>query len=128
MIDWLTDWGRCRCCADDLDVLRANNNRRLHAYIARRGAHFLSRPLRAGDPLVIETDCFEIMVHGSVHYFMGHPDHAFLDMGRVFTAPHDPIFFAHHANVDRIWAIWQVNDMVCVSCSVVAFDSASWRF
>ncbi len=25
------------------------------------------------------------------------------------TAARDPIFWLHHANVDRIWAEWQVN-------------------
>ena len=23
------------------------------------------------------------------------------------TSPNDPIFFLHHANIDRIWAAWQ---------------------
>src|SRR5205085_2080637 len=23
------------------------------------------------------------------------------------TSPNDPIFFLHHSNVDRLWAIWQ---------------------
>jgi hypothetical protein len=25
----------------------------------------------------------------------------------VMTSPDDPLFFLHHANVDRMWAIWQ---------------------
>jgi tyrosinase len=28
-------------------------------------------------------------------------------MGRVPTAAFDPVFWAHHCNIDRIWAIWQ---------------------
>ena len=28
-------------------------------------------------------------------------------MGNNLTAAFDPIFWAHHANVDRIWALWQ---------------------
>jgi len=28
-------------------------------------------------------------------------------MGRVSTAAYDPIFYAHHCNIDRIWSIWQ---------------------
>lgn len=23
------------------------------------------------------------------------------------TSPNDPVFFLHHANVDRLWATWQ---------------------
>jgi len=38
--------------------------------------------------------------HSSVHNFIGG------DMTRM-SAPDDPLFFPHHANVDRIWALWQ---------------------
>ncbi|MDE1819029.1 MAG: tyrosinase family protein [Thaumarchaeota archaeon] len=38
--------------------------------------------------------------HGYIHLWMG---------GNMYfmTSPNDPIFFMHHANVDRLWAIWQ---------------------
>lgn len=26
-----------------------------------------------------------------------------------FTSPNDPMFFCHHANVDRLWAMWQID-------------------
>jgi tyrosinase len=41
--------------------------------------------------------------HGSVHGRVGG------DMCCVPTASYDPIFFLHHANVDRIWATWQLS-------------------
>ena len=40
-------------------------------------------------------------IHGSVHGWIGG------DMGAAGTSPSDPIFFLHHAQVDRIWAMWQ---------------------
>jgi tyrosinase len=40
-------------------------------------------------------------VHGSVHVRVGG------DMGGVPSAAYDPIFYLHHANIDRIWARWQ---------------------
>jgi hypothetical protein len=40
-------------------------------------------------------------VHGSVHVRTGG------DMTSVPTAAYDPIFYLHHANVDRLWADWQ---------------------
>ena len=40
-------------------------------------------------------------VHGSVHVRTGG------DMGGVPTAAYDPIFYLHHANIDRLWADWQ---------------------
>jgi hypothetical protein len=40
-------------------------------------------------------------VHGGVHVRVGG------NMGSVPYAGFDPIFFLHHANVDRLWAQWQ---------------------
>jgi hypothetical protein len=40
-------------------------------------------------------------VHGSVHVRTGG------DMGSVPSAAYDPIFYLHHANIDRLWADWQ---------------------
>ena len=39
--------------------------------------------------------------HGSVHVQVGG------QMGSVPYAGFDPIFYLHHGNVDRLWAIWQ---------------------
>ena len=38
--------------------------------------------------------------HGTVHGAVGG------DMGSVPTAAKDPIFWLHHANVDRLWDVW----------------------
>ncbi|MBM3632459.1 MAG: tyrosinase family protein [Alphaproteobacteria bacterium] len=40
-------------------------------------------------------------LHNLVHTWIGG------DMMMVPTAPNDPIFFLHHCNIDRIWAMWQ---------------------
>lgn len=40
-------------------------------------------------------------VHGGVHVWVGGA------MGSVPTAPADPIFWMHHANLDRLWWQWQ---------------------
>jgi tyrosinase len=41
--------------------------------------------------------------HGAVHTAIGG------DM-MPSTSPNDPIFFMHHAQVDRLWALWQQED------------------
>ncbi|KAF2197864.1 Di-copper centre-containing protein [Delitschia confertaspora ATCC 74209] len=44
----------------------------------------------------------DIGVHGGGHYSLGG------DPGRdVFTSPADPVFYLHHAQIDRVWWIWQ---------------------
>ena len=42
-------------------------------------------------------------IHDSVHGWVGG------SMSRVATAAFDPIFWAHHCNLDRLWRIWQMN-------------------
>lgn len=44
-------------------------------------------------------------LHDAVHVWVGGSDG---DMGSVATAAFDPIFYAHHAMVDRAWYLWQV--------------------
>lgn len=39
--------------------------------------------------------------HDAVHVWVGG------DMTDISTAAFDPIFFAHHCEIDRIWSIWQ---------------------
>jgi len=41
-------------------------------------------------------------IHNSGHVWVGG------SMGVVPTAPADPVFWMHHAEIDRIWAEWQV--------------------
>lgn len=38
--------------------------------------------------------------HGTVHVDIGGL------MGNVFTAAQDPLFYLHHANIDRLWNLW----------------------
>lgn len=40
-------------------------------------------------------------IHDNIHGWVGGT------MSDLGTAAFDPIFYAHHANIDRIWSIWQ---------------------
>jgi tyrosinase len=42
----------------------------------------------------------DIVPHGSIHVAVGG------DMGSFDTAALDPIFWIHHANIDRLWNVW----------------------
>lgn len=46
--------------------------------------------------------------HGYVHLWTGDPVTlaAKQDMGVLETAARDPLFWAHHANIDRLWDVW----------------------
>ncbi|KAJ3158144.1 hypothetical protein HDU86_003096 [Geranomyces michiganensis] len=47
---------------------------------------------------------FESQPHNAVHTSLGG------DMFIVTISPNDPLFYLHHANVDRMWSIWQRNN------------------
>jgi polyphenol oxidase len=47
--------------------------------------------------------------HGYVHLWTGDPVNLLppkQDMGVLETASRDPLFWAHHANIDRLWDVW----------------------
>jgi len=46
----------------------------------------------------------EVSSHGYVHMSVGGANG---DMGNLETAAGDPVFFAHHGNIDRIWYSWE---------------------
>lgn len=52
--------------------------------------------------------------HGSVHVWTTDPtvnfNDAKPDMGVLASAAFDPVFFCHHANIDRIWDKWRKAD------------------
>ncbi|HEV7375434.1 MAG TPA: tyrosinase family protein [Pyrinomonadaceae bacterium] len=44
--------------------------------------------------------------HGSVHIWAGTETDTGIDMGNLDTAAQDPLFYAHHTNIDRLWDVW----------------------
>ncbi|KAM0228639.1 hypothetical protein ACHAPO_010611 [Fusarium lateritium] len=44
-------------------------------------------------------------IHPGGHSFIGGENN------NLFTSPSDPLFFLHHANVDRVWSMWQSRDL-----------------
>ena len=56
--------------------------------------------LAPGGPFTADG-AFVGQLHNQAHSWIGG------DMMNVSISPNDPVFFLHHANVDRLWAIWQ---------------------
>jgi tyrosinase len=42
-------------------------------------------------------------IHNSVHVWIGGT------MGQIPWAAYDPIFWAHHVMIDRLWRLWQLH-------------------
>ncbi|XP_057949157.1 polyphenol oxidase, chloroplastic-like [Malania oleifera] len=69
---------------------------------------FLGNPYRAGDEPDPGAGSIENFPHGPVHVWCGDRTQPNLeDMGNFYSAGRDPIFYAHHANVDRMWTVWK---------------------
>ena len=65
-------------------------------------------PRKATIDSILEAPTFEDFstrlenVHGDVHVWVGGT------MSQVPTAGYDPIFWAHHSMIDRLWYLWQI--------------------
>jgi len=63
-----------------------------------------------------EVGLLEGVPHGAVHSLVGNDFDAqgnpirFGWMGSFFTAGLDPVFWLHHANIDRLWQVWLDHD------------------
>ncbi|KAK9150038.1 hypothetical protein Syun_008347 [Stephania yunnanensis] len=76
-----------------------------------RACLFMGQPIVAGEDMT-ETEMTENAgaierLHNLAHEWVGpvaKPNH---DMGNFYTAARDTLFFAHHANVDRMWDIYR---------------------
>ncbi|GMJ00328.1 hypothetical protein HRI_003702000 [Hibiscus trionum] len=50
----------------------------------------------------------ELAPHNALHTWVGsslNPGRE--DMGKFYSAARDPIFYAHHSNIDRLWEVWR---------------------
>ncbi|KAL6506918.1 hypothetical protein OROHE_022355 [Orobanche hederae] len=72
--------------------------------------HFMGQPYREGSIADSNTGpgSSERGSHTSVHRVIGDPrEPAGEDLGNFYSAGRDPLFYCHHANVDRMWTLWQ---------------------
>ncbi|CAM0902898.1 unnamed protein product [Alopecurus aequalis] len=75
---------------------------------SKRTQLFLGQPYRAGDAPDPGAGSIESVPHNPVHSWTGDPRQPNgEDMGIFYSAARDPIFFAHHGNVDRLWRVWR---------------------
>ncbi|CAM0902901.1 unnamed protein product [Alopecurus aequalis] len=75
---------------------------------AKKTQLFLGQPYRAGDAPEPGAGSIENGPHNTVHDWTGDPQQPnAADMGNFYTAGRDPIFFAHHGNIDRLWHVWR---------------------
>jgi hypothetical protein len=52
---------------------------------------------------------YEFNVHNPLHGIVGGSGPRAGHMTNAVISPQDPVFFPFHCNIDRLWAIWQIN-------------------
>jgi tyrosinase len=65
---------------------------------------------------------FELNPHGTVHDNLGD------DMGDITTSARDPIFWLHHANIDRLWTAWMKSGQKTIPSATSDWGNASWIY
>ncbi|XP_023763397.1 polyphenol oxidase, chloroplastic [Lactuca sativa] len=69
---------------------------------------FMGSPYRAGDDASPGSGSIENTPHNPVHIWAGEWKHNNgKNMGKLYSAARDPLFYAHHGNIDRMWSVWK---------------------
>ncbi|CAI9087677.1 OLC1v1021812C1 [Oldenlandia corymbosa var. corymbosa] len=69
---------------------------------------FFGGAYRAGDEPDPGAGSIENIPHSPVHLWTGDRTQPYVeDMGAFYSTARDPIFYAHHSNLDRLWSIWK---------------------
>ena len=90
---------------------------------AKTARLFLGQPYRAGG-FPPGGGSLENVPHGPVHVWTGDRNQPNLEnMGNFYSAARDPIFYAHHANIDRLWSVWKDQDK---SKRMTDFTDSDW--
>lgn len=102
-----TSWGFVDRSSED----QLNVNGAAFYWVMVKGAdtqyRFFGQPYRAGDYQLPGFGTVETMPHNSVHLWTGDMNASLQDMGIFATSAKDPLFYAHHASLDRLWEVWK---------------------
>nr|APO14262.1 polyphenol oxidase 3 [Luffa aegyptiaca] len=75
---------------------------------SRTPSLFFGNAYLAGDEPSPGGGLVENIPHGPVHIWCGDNNEPnFENMGNFYSAARDPIFYAHHSNIDRLWSVWK---------------------
>ncbi|MCO5609032.1 hypothetical protein L7F22_063253 [Adiantum nelumboides] len=92
--------------------LRENDNTMYRVLIrdATTPESFFGWPYRQGDSPMegYGFGTVEYCPHNTVHSWVGNKSAmGWRDMGAFFSSGLDPLFYAHHAQIDRLWELWK---------------------
>ncbi|XP_073154703.1 polyphenol oxidase I, chloroplastic-like [Henckelia pumila] len=95
---------------DTLQVV-ANNLTVMYTEMIRGNSDaydFMGKAYREGTPVNPGPGASERGSHTAAHVWVGDPrEPSGEDLGNFYSAGRDSLFYCHHANVDRMWTLWQ---------------------
>ncbi|GMI72804.1 hypothetical protein HRI_000949700 [Hibiscus trionum] len=97
---------------DDLskrDLIKSNLAVMYRQMVTNKTASlFHGSAYRAGEKPSPGMGSIENNPHTAIHRWVGDQRQPYKeDMGNFYSAGRDPLFYAHHSNVDRLWNIWK---------------------
>jgi hypothetical protein len=100
-------------------LLFQRNDTNALAAMTFRGSDFFGYPPAPG---ASNNGSIENGVHANIHVDVGD------DMGQIATAANDPLFFAHHTNIDRLWSSWSALRGATAAATFDAWKHVTWTF
>ncbi|KAL4580463.1 hypothetical protein LXL04_016657 [Taraxacum kok-saghyz] len=98
-------------CIDQIGINLPSMYRQMITNASDTTSFFGGEFVAGDDPLNKQFNVagsIEAGVHTAAHRWVGNPRMANgEDMGNFYSAGYDPLFYVHHANVDRMWKIWK---------------------
>ncbi|XP_021830796.1 polyphenol oxidase, chloroplastic-like [Prunus avium] len=95
---------------DDPTRIKENLTTMYQQMVSKATSHrlFYGEPYSAGDDANPGAGNIESIPHNNIHLWTGDPTQTNgEDMGAFYSAGRDPLFYAHHSNVDRMWSIYK---------------------
>ncbi|KAL4313369.1 hypothetical protein GQ457_01G042340 [Hibiscus cannabinus] len=91
------------------DLIKSNLSLMYRQMVRNRTATlFHGFAYRAGDKPSPGQGAIENNPHTAIHRWVGDQRQPYKeDMGNFYSAGRDPLFYAHHSNIDRLWNIWK---------------------
>ncbi|XVF25844.1 hypothetical protein REPUB_Repub13aG0248900 [Reevesia pubescens] len=103
------DWNSGKTELSNEDLVRTNLKQMYREMVcAKFPTTFHGKQYRAGDDPNPGAGSIELGSHTSIHKWCGdqrQPNKE--DMGNFYSAGYDPLFYALHTNVDRMWSLWK---------------------
>ncbi|KAF5198392.1 Polyphenol oxidase protein [Thalictrum thalictroides] len=96
---------------DTEDQIKANVAFMYHQMVsgAKKTELFMGCPYKTGENGFCDgPGTIELAPHNALHTWVGNAQNPeYEHLGAFYSAAKDPVFYAHHSNIDRLWDVWR---------------------